>query len=304
MYLSKKRVRVLSSVLKTSLPSQGFYISVEISSEKSKATLKSLGFSDSFKSGDTLLPSIIGPVTKRNAEGEEIKLKHLPKETHYRQALWNWTEFHGKNRVPMSKIVDIPYKKYPRQLISPQSVELTIVQVTDSFRLISPKLSSESDEKYIIHVMNIFFEAFGECEILDPKKQPLVITPVKRLNWKILPPGEYPWEKLKQEFQPLLRATKKGNRPAVENRLEILSTKKPDFTAVGTAGFNGYIIFGFKSKRVYVLESMWYGNATYILGDDWEKLSQTSKAEILNGKHHLARIIHKEGWKLKLDKVV
>ena len=42
----------------------------------------------------------------------------------------------------------------------------------------------------LVHVVNLFLELFGECDILDRRHAPLRRTPVRRLNWTVLPPGE------------------------------------------------------------------------------------------------------------------
>jgi len=63
---------------------------------------------------------------------------------------------------------------------------------------------------------------------------------------------------------------------------------------VGTAGFLGYIILGFENKDFQVCESLIYGNATYIFGENWEEISQLSKAEILRDDLHRERIIHRK----------
>jgi len=70
----------------------------------------------------------------------------------------------------------------------------------------------------------------------------------------------------------------------------------PEFLAVGRAGFWGYVIFGFPDKDIYILESIYFGNATYVFADNWETLSTKTKAEILDAKLQKDRIIHKESW--------
>lgn len=79
---------------------------------------------------------------------------------------------------------------------------------------------------------------------------------------------------------------------------------KPDFTAVGQAGFHGYIVYGYERKGVYVLESLHYGNATYVFGQDWARLSQMTKAEILRDDLHKHRVIHREGWEGEVRKIL
>ena len=47
---------------------------------------------------------------------------------------------------------------------------------------------------------------------------------------------------------------------------------------------------------MYILECVHFGNATYVFGDDWEILSQMTKAEILNSDLQQDRLIHRENW--------
>jgi hypothetical protein len=53
-----------------------------------------------------------------------------------------------------------------------------------------------------------------------------------------------------------------------------------------------------------VVESAHYGNATYIFGEDWARLSQMTKAEIIEGGLHRERIIHREGWEGEMRRVL
>ena len=55
---------------------------------------------------------------------------------------------------------------------------------------------------------------------------------------------------------------------------------------------------------MYVLESVYTNNATYIFGDDWEHLSQLSKAEILKDGLQDVRLIHNDNWKHDIDEIL
>jgi hypothetical protein len=115
-----------------------------------------------------------------------------------------------------------------------------------------------------------------------------------------------PWEQLHQRLQPIL-SEKFGERerPVVENRLQVLSEQhSPGLTAVGRAGIDGYLIFGYPDKGRYVLESLDYGNATYVFGEDWQRLSQLTKREIIADDLHLARVIHREGWAAEISEIL
>jgi hypothetical protein len=79
---------------------------------------------------------------------------------------------------------------------------------------------------------------------------------------------------------------------------------EPSFVAVGRAGFKGYVVFGFPDLNIYILESTQTNNATYVFEENWERLSQMTKAEILNNELHKDRIIHRQSWFRKLHKLM
>ena len=73
--------------------------------------------------------------------------------------------------------------------------------------------------------------------------------------------------------------------------------------AYGRAGFRGYAVFGFTSKNLYVLESAFPNNATYVLQNDWETISQMSKLKFFQNLHK-ARIVHSENWQKNFDAIM
>jgi hypothetical protein len=261
--------------------------------------LKAMGFQTPLSEGMTVLPTGDGPITRYNEEGKIIVHKDKPKETHYRQREWTWKEWHGRyDQVEQSKIVDVPYKRYPRTEVPPPSIELTIgrtpsgklICVTPAYRF------THANEEEIVHAINLILENFGECQFYQQDMKELVQAPVRRLNWHVLPPGKRPWKDLKKDVLEILREAPKGNQPVIEFRWEKITNYNPEFVAVGQGGFRGYLIFAFPSKKLYILESRETDNATYVLGSDWEKLSQKTKAELIHGSLHKDRIVHRKSW--------
>lgn len=119
---------------------------------------------------------------------------------------------------------------------------------------------------------------------------------MKRLNWEILPQGKIPWDILSNNLNPIVKRAREGNREMIWYRIHKINEYRPDFYAVGKAGFRGYIVFGFEDKNLYIFESIYHGNATYIFDNSWEELSKLSKAEILNKSLQKERIIHRINW--------
>jgi len=208
--------------------------------------------------------------------------------------------------VEQSKLVDVPYKRYPRTFIVPPSIEITTYLMNNKEQvIISPIFElNEGNKEEIIHTINLFLEIFGECQFFAENLEEIIKLPIKRLNWRILPPGQMPWIKFKEEVKSLVNSAPKGKQAVIRYRLEKINKYKPDFAAIGEGGFRGYIILGFNQRNIYTLESLYYGNATYIFGEKWEELSKKTKAEILNQNLQADRIIHRKGWDNRIDKLL
>lgn len=268
--------------------------------------LKSIGFPEPYEKGQSILPAPVGPVSNYNSEGKIIKHTDQPMETAYRQAEWHWTEWHGPYRIEQSKLVDVPYKRYPRSFKEPPAIELTITENSSGQQLLVASVlqKEENNKETITHVVNLFLEIFGECEFFTNDLESIIRTSIRRLNWAVLPQGEMPWERFKKEVEPIVKNAPEGNQPVLYYRLKTVNDLKPDFRAIGIGGFHGYIVHGFTKYNIYVLESMYYGNATYVFGETWEELSKKTKAEILNERLQKARVIHRGGWKNKVEAII
>lgn len=120
---------------------------------------------------------------------------------------------------------------------------------------------------------------------------------VGRLPWSLLPPGQMPWSQVAARVRPYVRRLTAEAQTRVEVTLRALTEDHaPDFVAVGRDSFDGYLVFAFQSKGVFILESLEYGNATYVFGEDWERLSRLTKKELIEGSLHRERIVHKRRW--------
>lgn len=299
MILNKKRILKISALKGIVNVGEKFSIGIPLI-DLFNDKVQEIGFSQNLKCGETVLPAAkFGPTSLFNAEGKYKSNKNLPMETAYRNVEWRWEEFHGPyDKVERSKIVDVPYKRYPRTFISPPGIELSIVKSAVGKKIIvSAEFElNDSNDEVIIHTVNLFLEIFGECHFFVGDTYNAVDIPMKRLNWTILPTGKMPWSQLYKKVDPFVKKAPKGNQAVIWHRLKLINEHNPDFMALGRGGFSGYIVLGFEKQRIYTLESIYYGNATYIFGNEWEKLSKMTKAEILNNKLQKDRIIHRESW--------
>lgn len=304
MITNKKRIRNLSRYLAHVKPGTEITVGVTDINRFTKHLVQ-VGFSPALEHGDTVLPAVVGPVTRFNAHGCYKPDRTKPMEKAYRTIEWHWTEYHGPDAVEQSDYKDVPYWRYPRTFIAPPSVELSIATNTaDEKVVIGPALKYEpKNEALLLHTINVFLEVFGECQFFTGDLAEIIRVPLRRYNWTVLPKGKQTWPNLKKSLAPVVEKARGGNQPVIFHRLETINSYGPDFVAVGNAGFSGYIIMGFEDEDFYVCESIHKDNATYVFGEGWETLSQRTKAEILSKKLHKARIVHREGWEGRLSEL-
>ena len=276
--------------------------------EHNKEKLIKLGFSPELTEGESILPdSRFGTACKKNSEGWVEVHRDQPMETYYTPVVWRWKEFRGRYDYEEKEETRYrPGKRYPRTEHSPLGIEIVVRLKTDGSKVAALEFLEVKPENYqrIVDSINILVEVFGESDILKEDLDTIIRGEVKRLNWRVLPPGKRPWQSVKDEIKDIVSREKPGNQEVIEKRLETINHFGPEFVAIGQHGFSGYLIFGFPNKNLYLLESIFFGNATYIFGDDWKTLSKMSKGEVLKSGLLKDRIIHQKAWPREIAKTL
>lgn len=293
MRIQKTKINKLESNLPPSLHNKDFIPSAILDTEKDKSKLLALGFSKDLQVGETLLPPAVGTASRFNSEGKLVVDKSKPKDTIYWDVEWTREQWAGRGETEeVTTTVTHSRKVWHKDLIPPPSVEITISKKEDGLVYITTPLVSFSDIDMAKHSINLMLDLFGFCDILSKDGVP-VIKQRQRLNWQILPPGKRPWKEQRKFLKPLFDKIKSKNKVRVfEKRFERLDALNPDKTSIGMNGYQGYIIFHFEKKNIHVLESSIYGNALYIFNKDWKRLSQKTKAEIINSGQYVDRFTH------------
>lgn len=99
---------------------------------------------------------------------------------------------------------------------------------------------------------------------------------VKEIFWDLLPQGEWKTEGLIKTFKDYGWSKDEFD----ESRLtQIIKILKPTICYIGKEKFQGYVVFGFDSSEKVVLECPKYGNAIYIIEDNWQEITKLSKWE-------------------------
>ncbi len=313
-----KNFRKIPSTIKTQLRRLGnqnivvgcskTYSADEIASGK----LNRLGVELSAK-GLTFPSSIIPPGTggkysDRNINGYEVIRKDLPKETHY-------NSFESPDYGDWSKgshTVNMPYEKYPRDDYAPQLAEIRIsspstkpeqpkyILVFQVDRVLDPK--SPSFESNLLESINLLQENVGAIGLQKSGATIADYLKSVMVSWEILPPGT------KEETIARVLGKKVASpeeRSAVEERYDFLMGFKPKSLVYGFSGIQRY--FGaLIENNLIVFENIEYGNAIYIMFEDWKELSKHSRTELLSGRYgkKFERVTHATGWKESVKAII
>lgn len=266
--------------------------------------LRAFGFKETDENGTSILPSVVNRYAKKNAEPFFIIDKNLPLEDYTQTVYWTRYEWAGKGQLnPVTDFSYIKKQRYHRDYFAPYSVYFTLITDGANRYIVSDDiLFSEENHDKLLNTVNMLLGLFGECTVDFTEQE----RKTKRVvvNWDILPKGKYPWIVVKEAVGNLTKGHTKTRTEMMLRNCEAIYAKHPDFVAYGRSGFKGYAVFGFTSRNLYILESVVPNNATYVLENDWETISQLSKAEILSHELHKARIIHSENWQKNFDKIM
>ena len=115
------------------------------------------------------------------------------------------------------------------------------------------------------------------------------------LDWEIFPHGtaEQVIAAIKRS-----RGSDNGERDTImADRIKLFATLKPKAFLRGRGGFSTYVGAQFADDLV-VFENTTYGNALYVLYDNWEEISKRSRLDLLKGTSaRFDRFQHRDGWK-------
>lgn len=118
------------------------------------------------------------------------------------------------------------------------------------------------------------------------------------VEWEIFPAGSR--EDLIRQIVGRSRKNDNTMESLISSRIDVLDQMSPKEYIYGTYLHNHY--FGAKfSNNVIAFENAQYGNAIYILFEDWEELSKLPRTEIMKlPPRKFIRIPHREGWEREL----
>lgn len=253
-------------------------------------------------------PETVGKASDRNVNGYVVVRKDLPKETRYNTVeAPNWGDSYNGTHP-----VDLPYEAYPRDQYAPRLAQITIscadaapnkpsyTLVFEVDRVFDRK--SESFEEDLLEAINLLQENVGACGVQRANATFSDYLKTMTVAWEVLPPGTKE-EAVERVFRG--RAPSPEERSIVEDRYTFLMGLKPKNLVFGLSGIQRY--FGAQlANNLVVFENIEYGNAIYVMFEDWKALSKRSRTELLSGRYgdNFDRVVHKKGWKGAVKSIV
>ena len=263
-----------------------------------------------FSEGNLVIPNNLypenlhGTYAKRNRNGIVWIHKCLPKIT-------KTFSFYSPNFGDPNKGYHTTYidrEVYQRSFEPPRDWEIRLQLLSqDEERIrIRIQINAVLDRQHtdfrrdLFFAINLLQEQCRECHIFDAYITDEELARITTVGWEIFPPGTL--DRAVSTITTRLRSSSTQRQREIENRANALSRLHPTEYIVGS-GMNSHY-FGAKfGENIVVFENVDYGNALYILFDNWQEISQMSRIDIL--KRHerdFIRIIHKDGWQKTLKR--
>ncbi|MFF5793666.1 hypothetical protein ACFY5D_16595 [Paeniglutamicibacter sp. NPDC012692] len=148
----------------------------------------------------------------------------------------------------------------------------------------------------LLMAVSLIGETVGYPQVITATQTAAEWAATQAVAWEILPvdhDGPLP------EFDVVAQRSKlrtgRELPDTYRERYETMKNLAPREIYEGTSGFSRYMAFVF--DEAVVLENFTYGNAAYVMFDDWKTLSQRTRPDLLSDPTaNFIRIIHKNGW--------
>lgn len=295
MLIHKKRIKNPKRYLYEIPEGKNFYLAVKVQQDKfEKANYYGLKEDSALR-----IPIGRGSATHFNADGKWIVKRDLPLEKRVFEHNYHVVDWHGNDHYGTCYQSRMCYQ---REYIKPAEIAFSY----ESGIVLSQQLSNfETCYDNIKLAINVMLEIFGECEIWDENKAPIIPQMKEKfVPWEILRSGTRDnavWEK---HIDAILKNKSKSQQNVIRNRHNFINTLKPDYRVLGVQNFYGYVVYAFEKKNLYIFESDSIDNATYAFVGDWQEASKLTKTQILCGNLQYARVFHTKSWHDNVTRVV
>lgn len=246
----------------------------------------------------------IGRWSSTNVNGYEVVRRDLPMiDKTFSMETPNWGD-----STKGTHTVYITRKVYQRDLIPPKQLALkfeTIGQAVGRdlivFRCTVDEVldpAAQNFEADLFYNLNLLQENVGRSDVFRTDARIEDYLGSLYVGWEILPPGAR--DSNLNVILTKVRDLSDRQKLELVERYDVLARLRPASFVVGTSGFRHYFGAVFEEDLV-VFENIEYGNALYVMGENWEALSQLSRTDLMaRAQRDFLRIPHAGKWKSRL----
>ena len=201
---------------------------------------------------------------------------------------------------------------YPRSVDTPKHIriEVQIVRVELDRIVVAFRVNESLNrtmpefDRRLLAGLNLLQENVGTCNIELAATEMCQYQHVLSVHWKIFPPGVLTGAELAFRFfgKSVSRLGEKSIKE-IQDRYDYLMSLGAKNIIVGIDSFQGYIGAMFEGDIV-VFDNIRFGNAVYILREDWETLSKRTKRELRTMKGISHWVPHVNGWKQSVARIL
>jgi hypothetical protein len=249
-----------------------------------------------------------GRYSRRNVEGKVVVRRDLPKfKKTFSVEAPTFGDTTNTHTVYFERDV------YPRDFLPPKELALQLELLGEAadedgqflFRagvgdILDRRAAGFEDD--LLYDLNLLQENVGAVDVFPSSASREDYLRTMIVLWDILPPGT------RDEVIPRVLArvgpVRDDVRAKIEARFAVLASLRPQDYIVGTNGFRRYFGARFRDDLV-VFEHLDYGNAIYVMGENWPRLTKLSRLELLSSdRSGFERIIHRAGWEKRLRELI
>ena len=251
--------------------------------------------------------SSIGRYSKRNIEGKSTLMKDLPKILKTID-LGERYPYGDTSRIPFNMYVD--RMVYQQKIEEPRNNSLLVELLnndtnTFSFKVSVNEVLRKEDADFIedlLFNLNLLQENAGSSDVYSSNTTKEEFLASLNVTWEFLPPGtrDQNLESILSEIRVLTPTL----RNEIIDKYDFLNSLNPLNIVKGSSGMIRYFGMMFREDLV-VFETLNYGNALYVMYDNWTELSTASRVQLLKKElRDFDRVIHKGNWKDKIVELV
>ena len=248
-----------------------------------------------------LLPTeMVGRYSDRNVNGWVVKRTDLPKIT--KTFSWETPNFgdasaYGTHTHYRAREV------YQQQVFEPRHFPIKI-EILNSpggdFALVKFEVGQALDraapgfDDEFLFCLNLLQENAGVAGVFSSTATRDDFIGTVHLDWEVFPPGSA--AQLIASITKGQGGASGGRAGVVAARLKLFARLPVEKLVKGTNSFGSYI-GALYADNLVVFENMSYGNALYVLYDNWRDISKRSRLDLLRGTTKaFDRFAHTDGW--------